>query len=101
VPQLLEGCSSNTVRVATRSATRMKSALIYATVPTTRLCLGAIRSKVNDGPVTTYKTRRELFRTARRTPRQRRQCQRTKPAKVLAVFVVNTSETELTIPFGN
>jgi hypothetical protein len=25
----------------------------------------------------------------------------TKPAKLLAVFVVNTNETELTIPFGN
>jgi hypothetical protein len=26
---------------------------------------------------------------------------KTKPAKLLAVFVVDTSETELTIPFGN
>ena len=25
----------------------------------------------------------------------------TKPAKLLAVFVVDTNETELTIPFGN
>jgi len=35
--------------------THRKSAFIYATVPTTRLCLGAIRSQVNDAPVTTYK----------------------------------------------
>ena len=26
---------------------------------------------------------------------------KTKPAKLLAVFVVDTNETELTIPFGN
>ena len=26
---------------------------------------------------------------------------KTEPAKLLAVFVVDTSETELTIPFGN
>ena len=26
---------------------------------------------------------------------------KTKPAKLLAVFVVDTDETELTIPFGN
>jgi hypothetical protein len=26
---------------------------------------------------------------------------KTKPAKFLAVFVVDTNETELTIPFGN
>ena len=26
---------------------------------------------------------------------------KTRPAKLLAVFVVDTNETELTIPFGN
>jgi hypothetical protein len=28
-------------------------------------------------------------------------CSKSKPAKLLAVFVVDTNETELTIPFGN
>jgi len=34
-------------------------------------------------------------------PRRQRQCSKTKPAKLLAVFVVDTNEPELTIPLGN
>ena len=73
--------------------THPKSAFIYATV-----LEGAIRSQVNDGPVTTYKSGHEL-------PGDRHgvsaNASETKPAKLLAVFVVDTNETELTIPFGN
>ena len=70
-----------------------KSAFIYATV-----LEGAIRSQVNDGPVTTYKAFSEL-------PGERHgvsaNASNTRPAKLLAVFVVDTKETELTIPCGN
>src|SRR4026209_2341342 len=76
--------------------THAKSAFIYATV-----LEGAIRSQVNDGPVTTYNAGQSFPDL----PGDRRgisaNASETKPAKLLAVFVVDTSETELTIPFGN
>jgi len=76
--------------------THAKSAFIYATV-----LEGAIRSQVNDGPVKTY-TAGESFSEL---PGDRHgvsaNASETKPAKLLAVFVVDTNETELTIPFGN
>ena len=50
--------------------THAKSAFIYATV-----LEGAIRSQVNDGPVTTYQAGQSFTRTARRPPRRQRQCQ--------------------------
>jgi hypothetical protein len=63
---------------------------------------GAIRSQVNDGPATTHQAGRpELQRTARRPHGVSANASETKPAKLLAVFVVNTNETELTIPFGD
>src|SRR5262245_48488742 len=49
--------------------THPKSAFIYATV-----LEGAIRSQVNDGPVTTYKAG-QSFSETRRPPRSQRQCQ--------------------------
>jgi len=68
--------------------THAKSAFIYATV-----LEGAIRSQVNDGPVKTYEAgeRHNISANASET----------KPASLLAVFVVDTNETELTIPCGN
>jgi quercetin dioxygenase-like cupin family protein len=73
--------------------THPKSAFIYATV-----LEGAIRSQVNDGPVTTYKAGQNFSEL----PGDRHGVSgKTKPAKLLAVFVVDTNETELTIPFGN
>jgi quercetin dioxygenase-like cupin family protein len=73
-----------------------KSAFIYATV-----LEGAIRSQVNDGPVTTY----EVGQSFSEQPGDRHavsaNASDTKPAKLLAVFVVDTNETELTIPLGN
>jgi hypothetical protein len=33
--------------------------------------------------------------------RRQRQCQQNELGQALAVFVVDTNETELTIPFGN
>ena len=74
--------------------THPKSAFIYATV-----LEGAIRSQVNDGPVTTY----EAGQSFSELPDDRHSvsASETKPAKLLAVFVVDTNETELTIPLGN
>jgi quercetin dioxygenase-like cupin family protein len=51
--------------------THAKSAFIYATV-----LEGAIRSQVNDGPVTIYKAGESFLRDARRSPSRQRQCQR-------------------------
>ena len=69
-----------------------KSAFIYATV-----LQGAIRSQINDGPVKMY----EAGQTFSELPGDRHgvsaNASDTKPAKLLAVFVVDTNETELTI----
>jgi quercetin dioxygenase-like cupin family protein len=66
---------------------------------------GAIRSQVNDGPVTTYKVGQSFSELPGDRPGDRHavgaNASKTKPAKLLAVFVVDTNETELTIPFGN
>ena len=75
--------------------THAKSAFIYATV-----LEGAIRSKVNDGAETVY----EAGQSFSEMPGDRHvvsaNASETKPAKLLAVFVVDTNDTELTTPFG-
>jgi quercetin dioxygenase-like cupin family protein len=76
--------------------THAKSAFIYATV-----LEGAIRSQVNDRPVTTYKAGESFSELPGDRHRVSANASETKPAKLLAVFVVDTNETELTIPFGN
>src|SRR5262245_42171854 len=76
--------------------THPKSAFIYATV-----LEGAIRSQVNDGPVTTYKAGQSFSELPGDRHNVSANASETKPAKLLAVFVVDTNETELTIPFGN
>src|SRR6201981_1189335 len=76
--------------------THPKSAFIYATV-----LEGAIRSQVNDGPVTTYKAGQNFPELPGGRHGVSANASKTKPAKLLAVFVVDTNETELTIPFGN
>jgi quercetin dioxygenase-like cupin family protein len=76
--------------------THAKSAFIYATV-----LEGAIRSQVNDGPVTIYKTGQSFSELPGDRHVVSANASNTKPAKLLAVFVVDTNETELTIPFGN
>ena len=61
----------------------------------------AIRSQVNDATVTTY----EAGQSWSEMPGDRHDISAnasdTQPAKLLAVFVVDTNETELVIPFGN
>lgn len=76
--------------------THPKSAFIYATV-----LEGAIRSQVNDGPVTTYEAGQSFSELPGDRHGVSANASGTRPARLLAVFVVDTSETELTIPFGN
>jgi quercetin dioxygenase-like cupin family protein len=76
--------------------THPQSAFIYATV-----LEGAIRSQVNDGKVTTYQAGQSFSELPGDRHRVSANASETKPAKLLAVFVLDTNETELTIPFGN
>ena len=68
------------------------SAFIYATV-----LEGEIRSKVNDAPEHVYKAGK-LDRGARRPPPGERQRQRDETRRLLAIFVVDTTEQEILIP---
>jgi quercetin dioxygenase-like cupin family protein len=76
--------------------THPKSAFIYATV-----LEGAIRSQVNDGPVTTYEAGQSFSELPGDRHSVSANASETKPAKLLAVFVLDTDEKELTIPLGD
>jgi quercetin dioxygenase-like cupin family protein len=76
--------------------THAKSAFIYATV-----LEGAIRSKVNDGPETVYEAGQSFSEMPGDRHGVSANASETKPAKLLAVFVVDTDEKELTSPFAN
>jgi quercetin dioxygenase-like cupin family protein len=76
--------------------THAKTAFIYATV-----LEGAIKSRVNDGPVTTYKAGQSFSELPGDRHRVSANASETEPAKLLAVFVVDTNETELTLPSSN
>lgn len=71
--------------------THPKSAFIYATV-----LEGAITSQVNDGPVKTYKAGENFSEFPGDKHGVSRNASKTKPAKLLAVFVLDTKEKELT-----
>jgi len=73
--------------------THPKSAFIYATV-----LEGAIRSAVNDGPVVTYHTGQSFSEIPGDRHSVSENASKTEPAKLLAVFVVDTDEKELTTP---
>ena len=70
-----------------------KSAIIYATV-----IEGAVRSQVNDGPVRTYRKGENWTELPGDHHRVSANASDTQPAKILAVFVVNDADAELTIP---
>jgi quercetin dioxygenase-like cupin family protein len=70
-----------------------KSALIYATV-----IEGEIRSKVNDGPEKIYRTGQNWTELPGDHHGVSANASKTKPAKILAVFVVDDRDTVLTIP---
>ena len=74
--------------------THPKSAFIYATV-----LEGAIRSSVNDGPVVTYRTGQSFSEMPGDRHSVSENASQTEPAKLLAVFVVDTDEKELTTPY--
>lgn len=76
--------------------THPNSALIYATV-----LEGAIRRQVNDGSVITYRAGESFsgFPGDRRGVSEN--ASTTEPARLLAVFVVDTNETNLTTPDTN
>ena len=76
--------------------THAKSAFIYATV-----LEGAIRSQVNEGPATTYTAGQNFSELPGDRHVVSANASETKAAMLLAVFVVDTNETELTIPIGN
>lgn len=73
--------------------THPPSAFIYATV-----LEGAIRSQVNDGPVTVYKAGENFSEMPGDRHGVSENASKTKPAKLLAVFVVDTAQQELTFP---
>jgi quercetin dioxygenase-like cupin family protein len=74
--------------------THPKSAFIYATV-----LAGAIRSQVNDGPVTTYRAGESFSEFPGDRHSVSANASTTEPARLLAVFVVDTADTVLVTPF--
>jgi quercetin dioxygenase-like cupin family protein len=73
--------------------THPKSAFIYATV-----LEGTIRSSVNDGPVITYRKGESFSEMPGDRHNVSENASKTEPAKLLAVFVVDSDEKELTTP---
>jgi quercetin dioxygenase-like cupin family protein len=73
--------------------THPTSAFIYATV-----LEGAIRSQVNDGPVTTYRAGESWSENPGDRHAVSANASDTEPARLLAVFVLDTSEKELVYP---
>ncbi|WP_281718798.1 cupin domain-containing protein [Pandoraea apista] len=70
-----------------------KSAFIYAYVVS-----GEIESQVNDGPKRVYRAGEAFFETPGAIHRVSRNASKTKPAKLLAVFIVDTEDKALTTP---
>jgi quercetin dioxygenase-like cupin family protein len=75
--------------------THPSSAFIYATV-----LEGAIRSQVNDGPVTTYRAGESWSENPGDRHLVSANASDTEPARLLAVFVLDTGETELVYPIS-
>jgi len=73
--------------------THPKSAFIYATV-----LEGAIRTSVNNGPVVTYRAGQNFSEMPGDRHTVDENASKTEPAKLLAVFVVDTDEKELLTP---
>ncbi|MFK0166153.1 cupin domain-containing protein [Rhizobium sp. NPDC090279] len=73
--------------------THPSSAFIYATV-----LEGAISSQVNDGPVKVYKAGESFSEMPGDRHGVSANASKTKPAKLLAVFVVDSAQKELTFP---
>jgi quercetin dioxygenase-like cupin family protein len=78
---------------ASPSHTHAKSAFIYAYVIS-----GAIESKVNDGQTRIYRAGESWSEAPGATHSISRNASKTEPAKLLAVFVLDTNDTTLTTP---
>jgi quercetin dioxygenase-like cupin family protein len=78
---------------ASPSHTHAKSAFIFAYVLS-----GEIESQVNDGPKRVYRAGESFTETPGSRHPVSRNASRTKPAKLLAVFVVDTDDKQLTTP---
>jgi quercetin dioxygenase-like cupin family protein len=70
-----------------------RSAFIYAYV-----VAGEIQSQVDDGPVRTYRAGESFYEAPGAHHRVSGNASKTQPAKLLAVFVVDTGEHPLTTP---
>lgn len=73
--------------------THAESAFIYATV-----LEGAVRSKINDGPETVYQAGQSFSELPGDHHGVSANASPTEPARLLAVFVVDTDDAELTTP---
>jgi len=73
--------------------THAKSAFIYAYVVS-----GAIESKVNDGETRIYRAGESWFEPPNASHPISRNASKTEPAKLLAVFVLDTNDKALTTP---
>jgi quercetin dioxygenase-like cupin family protein len=76
--------------------THPHSAFVYATV-----LEGSIRSQVNDGPVVTYNVGESWSENPGDRHAVSANASDTEPARLLAVFVLDTSETEIVYPLRN
>ena len=81
--------------IATPGHTHPRSAFIYATV-----LEGAIRTSVNDGAAKTYHAGENFSEMPGDRHTLDENASKTEPAKLLAVFVVNTDEKELLTPIA-
>jgi quercetin dioxygenase-like cupin family protein len=79
--------------VASSAHIHPKSAFIYATV-----LEGAIRTSVNDGPAVVYRAGQNFPEMPGDRHTLDENASKTEPAKLLAVFVVDTDEKELLTP---
>jgi quercetin dioxygenase-like cupin family protein len=73
--------------------THPKSALIYATV-----LEGAVKMQINQGPVRTYKAGENFTEMPGDHHGVSANASETEPARMLAVFVVDSGETQLVTP---
>ncbi|MBB3290422.1 MULTISPECIES: cupin domain-containing protein [unclassified Rhizobium] len=78
---------------ASKPHTHAKSAFIYAYVLS-----GRVESKVNDGPARIYKAGEGWSEPPGAVHSISRNASQTEPARLLAIFVTDTSETKLTFP---
>jgi quercetin dioxygenase-like cupin family protein len=78
---------------ASASHAHAKSAFVFAYVLS-----GEIESQVNDGPKRVYRAGESWYETPGSIHRVSRNASTTAPAKLLAVFVVDTDEKNLTTP---